>query len=150
MAIVDCIHTSTPWDNQAEIYGSARSFSDRGPMTGGHFPDGAGKARRRKPAFQPEALAASDAIMNVRNDQGAPEMYGNGPGKAPARHFGLPGQAERNISFINKWFQIGSIARSGAYSKALMYKPGFIILKVSVNVPVGRILIFPCVFLDRI
>jgi len=77
-------------------------------------------------------------------------MDGNGPGKAPARHFGLPGQAERKINFKNRWFQIGSIARSGAYSEALMYKPGFIILKTSVNVPVGRILIFPCVFLDRI
>jgi hypothetical protein len=125
-------------------------FSDRGPTTGDLFQDGAGKARRRKPAFRPEALAASEAIMNVRNDPGAQEMHGNGPGKAPARHSGLPGRAERNISFINKWLQIGSIARSRAYSEALMYKPGFIILKVSLNVPVGRILIFPCVFLDRI
>jgi len=87
---------------------------------------------------------------NARNAQGAPEMDGNGPGKAPARHFRLPGQAEKKINFKNRCFQTISIALSGAYSETLIYKPGFIILKASVNVPVGRILIFPCVFLDRI
>ena len=120
-------------------------------MTGGPFPDGAGKFRSRKPAFPPAAaLPESEPILNVRNAHGAPEMDGNGPEKAPARHFGLPGRAERKISFICKGLQIGSITQSGAYSEALMYKPGFIILKASANVPVGRILIFPCVFLDRI
>lgn len=95
------------------------------------------------------ALLAPGAIGCADRDGNA-EREGNSPEKALARHSRLPDQRKNKIMFRNSWFPVGPVARPGAYSEALMYKPGFIILKPQAIVLVGRIFIFPCVFLDRI